>query len=105
MSNRETYVETLADLERGVCNGERSAAKARIAELEASETRLKAVLAMIVADNGHFAPGWSLPLDAHNYVCSYCGALAPRVLNERLSVRHNAECPIVVAQHLVRDLL
>lgn len=105
MSNRETYVETLADLERGVCNGERSAAEARIAELEASETRLKAVLAVIVEDDGKLAPGWSLPIDAHNYACSYCGAIAASNANERLAITHDAECPIAIAQHLVGDLL
>jgi hypothetical protein len=68
------------------------------------QERLIDLIRQLVEDRGDVMPAWSLPIDARNYTCSYCGAIASRNYNERIFMDHDDDCPVHLGQRLLDDL-
>jgi len=60
------------------------------------------VLRQLVEDTGEVMPGWSILIDAYNYGCSYCGAMATMDVSERQMMRHDKECPVSEGLRLLK---
>lgn len=68
--------------------------------LSERERALK-VLRELVEDTGDIMPGWSYPIGAYDYGCSYCGALSTMDDGGRYAMTHDDDCPVAVGAALL----